>query len=215
MSIINSKKVHFYKCLSFIKKIFLRNRGVFCTKHAKIDSFPCICERQNIRPKKKGVIRISNLTSKERLFCTYYCLSRNGTEAASKSGYIFPEKSALRLLRKKEIKEEIERSDREKRASQKDIISGYYRLAFGCYADAVSLLFRDEVTDEEIRQMDLYNISDIKRKKGGDIEIKFFDRLKALERLQQLSCQQDSDGTDSLFSAIEKSAEALRDESDE
>ncbi len=63
--------------------------------------------------------------------------------------------------------------------------------------------------------MDLYNISDIKRKKGGDIEIKFFDRLKALERLQQLSCQQDSDGTDSLFSAIEKSAAALRDESDE
>ena len=199
----------------FYQKNIFKKSGRFLHKTRKNRHFPVYRWETKYQTKKKGVIRISNLTSKERLFCTYYCLSRNGTEAASKSGYIFPEKSALRLLRKKEIKEEIERSDREKRASQKDIISGYYRLAFGCYADAVSLLFRDEVTDEEIRQMDLYNISDIKRKKGGDIEIKFFDRLKALERLQQLSCQQDSDGTDSLFSAIEKSAEALRDESDE
>ncbi len=157
-------------------------------------------------------MNISNLTSKERLFCTYYCLSRNGGEAASKSGYVFPEKSAARLLRKKEIKEEIERSDREKRAAQKDIISGYYRLAFGCFADAISLLFKDEVTAEEIRGMDLYNISDIKRKKGGDIEIKFFDRLKALEHLQQISAQEEKDPAQSLFSAIEKGAAALRDE---
>ncbi|MBQ7118063.1 MAG: terminase small subunit [Clostridia bacterium] len=157
-------------------------------------------------------MRISTLTSKERLFCTYYCLSRNGGEAAAKSGYIFPEKNAARLLRKKEIKDEIERNDREKRASQKDIISGYYRLAFGCFADAVSLLFKDEITAEEIKQMDLYNISDIKRKKGGDIEIKFFDRLKALEHLQQITCQEEKNPAASLFSAIEKSAAALRDE---
>ncbi len=157
-------------------------------------------------------MKISNLTSKERLFCTYYCLSRNGGEAAAKSGYIFPEKSAARLLKKKEIKEEIERSDREKRASQKDIISGYYRLAFGCVADAISLLFKDEVTDEEIKQMDLYNISDIKRKKGGDIEIKFFDRLKALEHLKQITCHEEKNPASSLFSAIEKGAAALRDE---
>ena len=60
--------------------------------------------------------------------------------------------------------------------------------------------------------MDLYNISDIKRKKGGDIEIKFFDRLKALEHLQQLTCQQDKNSAAALFSAIEKGAAALRDD---
>ncbi len=183
----------------------------FCVNHAKKGTFPCIGERQN-KNTQKGVMNISNLTSKERLFCTYYCLSRNGGEAAAKSGYVFPEKSAARLLRKKEIKEEIERSDREKRAAQKDIISGYYRLAFGCFADAISLLFKDEVTAEEIRKMDLYNISDIKRKKGGDIEIKFFDRLKALEHLQQISSQEEKDPAESLFRAIEKGAAALRDE---
>ena len=85
-------------------------------------------------------------------------------------------------------------------------------MAFGCFADAVSLLFKDEISPEEIKQMDLYNISDIKRKKGGDIEIKFFDRLKALEHLQQISCQEEKDPAVSLFSAIEKGAAALRDE---
>lgn len=192
----------------------MQNRGDFCVNHAKKRSFPGIYERQNIKSEKKGVFVISTLSSKERLFCTYYCLSRNGREAAAKSGYIFPEKSAARLLRKKEIKEEIERSDREKRASQKDIISGYYRLAFGCFADAVSLLFRDDITSEEISRMDLYNISDIKRKKGGDIEIKFFDRLKALEHLQQISGNEEKNDASSLFSAIEKGALALRDDED-
>ena len=60
--------------------------------------------------------------------------------------------------------------------------------------------------------MDLYNISDIKRKKGGEIEIKFFDRLKALEHLQQISSQEEKDPAESLFRAIEKGAAALRDD---
>lgn len=59
--------------------------------------------------------------------------------------------------------------------------------------------------------MDLFNISEIKRKKGGDIEIKFFDRLKALERLCELCGESDGE-SHSLFSAIEKGANALGDD---
>ena len=33
--------------------------------------------------------------------------------------------------------------------------------------------------------MDLFHISEIKRQKDGAIEIKFFDRLKALEKLEK------------------------------
>lgn len=157
---------------------------------------------------------MSNLSSKERLFCTYYCLSRNGREAAAKSGYMFPEKNAVRLLKKKEVAEEIERIDKEKRAKRNDIVSGYYRLAFGCFADAVSLLFKDDITAEELQKMDLYNISDIKRKKGGDIEIKFFDRLKALERLEEITSESERGTAASLLGAIEKGAAALRDDYD-
>ncbi len=91
---------------------------------------------------------------------------------------------------------------------------GFARLAFGCVSDAVSLVFSDDVTREAIENMDLFNIAEIKRKKGGDIEIKFFDRQKALEKLKEITdCSGGSES--SIFSAIEKSAAALRDESDE
>ena len=164
--------------------------------------------------KRKGLITISTLSSKERLFCTYYCLSRNGREAAAKSGYVFPERSAARLLKKKEVTEEIERSDKEKRARKTDIVSGYYRLAFGCYTDPISLIFKEEVTGEELQKMDLYNIAEIKIKRGGEIEIKFFDRLKALEHLEEIASDSEKGTAFSIYSAIEKGAAALRDEDD-
>ncbi len=61
--------------------------------------------------------------------------------------------------------------------------------------------------------MELFNISEIKRKKGGDIEIKFFDRLKALEKLGEATDAQHKDDGSSLFSAIEMGAKALGDTS--
>ena len=125
---------------------------------------------------------------------------------------MFPEKNALKLLKRRDIAEEIARIDKQREATQKDIAIGYRRLAFGCISDAVRLLFSDEVSPEEIDKMDLFNISEIKRKKGGDIEIKFFDRLKALEKLEDLWSTQREDEESSLFSAIEKGARALRDD---
>ena len=86
-----------------------------------------------------------------------------------KSGYMFPEKSAVKLLRRKDIAEEIAHLDKQREATQKDIAIGYQRLAFGCISDAICLLFSDEVSPEEIEKMDLFNISEIKRKKGGEL----------------------------------------------
>lgn len=125
---------------------------------------------------------------------------------------MFPEKSALKLLRRRDIAEEIARIDKQREATQKDIAIGYQRLAFGCISDAICLLFSDEVSPEEIEKMDLFNISEIKRKKGGDIEIKFFDRLKALEKLEDVWSTHRDDEENSLYSAIEKGARALRNE---
>ncbi len=163
----------------------------------------------------KEQIKIKSLTSKERLFCTYYSLSRNGKEAAIKSGYAFPEKSALRLLKKQEILQEIKRLDEMHNSRENDIISGYYRLAFGCFADAVSLLFSEEISPETIQQLDLFNISEIKRKKNGETEIKFFDRLKALEKLESSALGAEKSSAFSLYHAIEKGASALRKDCDE
>ncbi len=86
------------------------------------------------------------------------------------------------------------------------------RLAFGCVSDAIKLLYCDQSDEKSIENMDLFNISEIKRKKGGDIEIKFFDRLKALEKLQQLCDEKDALTGASLYSAIAQSACALKED---
>ena len=125
---------------------------------------------------------------------------------------MFPEKTALRLLRKKEIRGYIDELDKQRRSDKKDIAQGYVRLAFGCVSDAIKLLYADDTEKENIEEMDFFNISEIKRKKGGDIEIKFFDRLKALEKLQQLCDEKDTLTGESLYSAIASSAAALKEE---
>lgn len=64
------------------------------------------------------------------------------------------------------------------------VTAGLRRLAFGNCSDAVYLVFADEMPPAEtIKKLDLFNISEIKRVKGGGVEIKFFDRQKALEKL--------------------------------
>ena len=175
-----------------------------------------ISGRQKSHLNKQRRIRvIGNLNSKEKLFCTYYSISRNGKEAAIKSGYRFPERSAARLLSKQEVKGEIERLDKQRKANEQDITCGYFRLAFGCVSDAINLLFTDEVTTEQINTMDLFNISEIKKIKNGELEIKFFDRLKALEKLTELSAGTSYGSASSLYAAIEKGASALKAQQDE
>lgn len=156
----------------------------------------------------------TELTSKEKLFCAYYCLGRNGREAAAKSGYRFGERSAARLLKKKEIAEYIEKNGEREKRSLSDAAAGYYRLAFGCVSDAVRILFDDEINADNLERMDLFNIAEIKRQKGGAIEIKFFDRLKALERLEQICSAGENTGS-SLYSAIERGAAAIAEDGDE
>lgn len=120
----------------------------------------------------------------------------------------------MRLLRRKDIQDEIEKIDQKRKRSEAEISAGYSRLAFGCVSDAVKLIFSDDITEEKIEALDLFNISEIKRKKGGDVEIKFFDRLKALEHLYEMSDQTNA-GESSIYDAIRKGAAAIKGDSDE
>ena len=72
--------------------------------------------------------------------------------------------------------------------------------------------YSDQRKNENARRAPLGNPRDLwvrKKKKGGDIELKFFDRLKALEKLQSISSESESEDN-SFYSAIEKGASALR-----
>ena len=95
---------------------------------------------------------------------------------------------------------------RKKKITQKEVSEGLRRLAFGEIRDAVSLLFESE--DDIIKmlpKLDLFNISEIKRVKGGGMEIKFFDRLKALDKLGQVISTTDKSQAKSFYEALENS----------
>jgi hypothetical protein len=85
------------------------------------------------------------------------------------------------------------------------VCKGLERLADGRANDAVRLAFAEELPDpEELEQMDLYNVSEIKRVKGGGVEIKLFDRQKALEKLYEYSISANAEeNVSELISALQ------------
>jgi hypothetical protein len=152
------------------------------------------------------------LTGKERLFCFYISEGRDSRGAAARAGYtVLPERAAAKLLLRGEIRQELARVAEKRAVTAQEVCAGYRRLAFGSVAAALRLLFMDEAPGSEtVEQMDMLNVSDIKRPKGGGLEIKFFDRLKALERLKEIS-EQNTEQNNVLpfYEALERGAKAL------
>jgi len=150
------------------------------------------------------------LSRKERLFCDYYSKTRSSREAAFKAGYrILPERAAEKLMSRKDIREMISQLDEMRKAKTADISAGLRRAAFGSIADAIRLMFDENLNPEELDGLDLFCVSEIKRPKGGGMEIKFIDRLKALEKLQSLAETEREADKNPFVEAIEKSAKAV------
>lgn len=96
---------------------------------------------------------------------------------------------------------------RRKKITEKEICEGLRRLAFGDITDAIILLYESEENIINLLpSLDLFNVSEIKRPKGGGMEIKFFDRLKALEKLRELADYNSEGGTSSFYEALERGA---------
>ncbi|HOA33054.1 MAG TPA: hypothetical protein PKO20_00430, partial [Clostridiales bacterium] len=96
-----------------------------------------------------------------------------------------------------------------RKAKTADISAGLRRAAFGSIADAIRLMFDENLNPEELDGLDLFCVSEIKRPKGGGMEIKFIDRLKALEKLQSLAETEREADKNPFVEAIEKSAKAV------
>lgn len=95
---------------------------------------------------------------------------------------------------------------RKRKNAKEEVREGLRRLAFGEIRDAVTLLFADEnEIMERLPGLDLFNISEIKRPKGGGMEIKFFDRIKALERLKDTESETPAQPL-SFYRALEEGA---------
>ena len=144
-----------------------------------------------------------SLNEKEKLFCRYYADLLNPKEAALRAGYSpkMAEKAAYKLLTRSEISAEIEEhlhSTRQGRLLEQ-AVTGLLRLAFGNTNDAALLaLTHSELDQDAIEALDLYSIAELKKHRDGGFEVKFADRLKAIEALvsiaRQLQPQEDTAG---------------------
>lgn len=144
------------------------------------------------------------MTKKEKMFCRVYSALNNLKEAAVHAG--FPaesaQKTAEELIAREDISKEVMRLTAKNSDSLCDrAVAGLLRLAFGNYDDCIKLLYCDEEPD--LSAMNLFNISEIKRPKGGGLEIKFADRMKALALLYEIGKQSEDEESMSFFEALE------------
>jgi len=152
------------------------------------------------------------LREKEKLFCLYFAAGREKRGAAARAGYVvFPERTAEKLLDREDIQEEIARLAGRREPSRQEVCEGLRRLAFGSVTDAIRLILSENPpSPAELEGMDFFNVSDIKCPKNGGLEIKFFDRLKALEKLAELGGAPQEQGIQHFFQALDESAKALQ-----
>ncbi len=151
---------------------------------------------------------VKKLTKKETEFCRLYVKLRNPKEAAVRAGLTpLPEHRALSLLSKNQIRKKIAELEKENCADNALVCAGLQRLAFGSIGDAVKLILSaDGDSSPSPDDLDLFNVSEIKFTKGKGMEIKFFDRIKALEHLSAIVGSDSNENGLSFYEALERSA---------
>lgn len=137
-----------------------------------------------------------NLQTIRKRFCCFYAKLCNITEAARRAG--FPHDSAyeagLKTLTMPAYRRLVQRLGAQSPLSPQQLVqAGLERLAFGSANDAVYLICAEELpAPAQLAALDLYNVSELKRIKGGGLEVKFFDRQRALERIYEYANSADT-----------------------
>ncbi len=149
-----------------------------------------------------------NTVKKEKLeeLCIRYLACLDVAKAAKSANFSGdPLTEGMKQLSKRSAKRILKKlCDPE--LAQTAALAGLMKLAFGRPNDAVKLL-REELP-HDISKLDLYNVSEIKKVKGGGVEIRFFNRLDALEKLTELcEARSGSNAAESFFSALSSSAD--------
>ena len=90
----------------------------------------------------------------------------------------------------------------------REVEAGLRRLAFGDLSDVIRLITAEKVSELEPEKMDLLLISELKYSKNG-VEVKLFDRMKAMLKLAELAEIAAESGEEGFFEALERSANSL------
>lgn len=141
------------------------------------------------------------------IFAAKYARCGNVYEAAVAAGA--PRGAAgiigLKLICEKPVRRRIEQYRLNN--AEAPAVQGLRRIAFGRINDAAALAFAENVTPEMIEKADLYGVQELKCGKGT-VEIKFFDRCKALDLLHTAEKELSSaDTAQSFLDAVFRSGE--------
>ena len=90
---------------------------------------------------------------------------------------------------------------------RKQLLEQMRALACARVNDAVKLAYLPEEEREAIGKLDLSALIEFRRSGAGTVELKFADRIKALERLLELSGPSGEEQLDSLFRRMEDEEE--------
>ena len=90
---------------------------------------------------------------------------------------------------------------------RKQLLEQMRALACARVNDAVKLAYLTEEEREAIGKLDLSALIEFRRSGAGTVELKFADRMKALERLLELSGPSGEEQLDSLFRRMEDEEE--------
>lgn len=89
--------------------------------------------------------------------------------------------------------------------SRTGILQELQKIALSRPNAGVELAYMERPTKQMIRRLDLSAISEFKRNSAGSVEIRFVDRVKALQALYELlGSGSDEEETDAFFRAFEE-----------
>lgn len=153
-----------------------------------------------------------NLTRLQKKFLCRFAAGKNVAEAAAACG--IPESSAyeegIKILRHPDaFKFVTEIAVTMKRYDSDSVEESLDRIINGRINDAVILAKScpEELTEADVRKLDLYNVSELKFSKGV-CEIKFADRIKAIEKLNEIRTGRAADNAaQSFLDAINEAGE--------
>ncbi|MBQ8965945.1 terminase small subunit [Ruminococcus sp.] len=149
-----------------------------------------------------------------RAFAKMFVRTRNGSETAVRLGAEPAEAKRIEadFLANAAVKREIKKLDKEDMQTLCYVKTGLSRLAFGSINEAAALVFAEELKAEDVLKADLFNVAEIKRVKGGGVEMKFFDRQKALEKLVELDPElKEVSAAQEFLNAVYGGSQDLRD----
>lgn len=152
----------------------------------------------------------STLTDRQKLCCHWYSLTGDAEFSAGQC-FTRPEqrKEAAALLISPAARQYLaEIACRTPGKREPGVLEGYRRLAFGPISDAVKLMFTGEEAPPDLDRLDLFSVSELRRGKGI-LEISFFDRLEALDRLSRQQAEEENGGAQSFYAALCEGAAAL------